>query len=316
MGSFGEYLYFTQPLTQEEEQKWESYLAIKYGATLKSQYITSQSDTLWNTKEDSLYSCGIAGIGRDDTTTLYQKKSHIYQDDISINIPDSIIRDKTYILWGHNGLDAIPNIPYQIDTLQYLQMTRQWKVQPFKNNPQTPQIITELIYKYPSNVSPGGVVLLIDRNYTSELNPNTSEKHYPDSISTESVYFRNILWDIDKNGQDHFTITINIDSLNQNLVTKSETTNTPNQPNNDKGLSLQLQPNPSTGTFTLHISQEKDAPLNIRITDSHGKEIKKYTKEQASQETTLTDSIDNVGVYLIQVSNQEERKTIKLLIVK
>ncbi len=315
-GDFGEYLYFTGALNQEDERKWETYLAIKYGATLKNQYVNSQGDTLWSTKEDSLYSQGIAGIGRDDLTTLYQRKSHIYQDNISLNLTDSISQDNTYIIWGHNGLEAIPSIPYPIDTLQYLQMTRQWKVQPYKYNTQAQQLNTEIIYNYPYNVSPGGVILIINRNSDTDLNPYTSDRYYPDSIGGGNIYFKNILWDTDNSGQDYFTIAINTDSLNQDLPTKSETINYSDQSSTEKELTLQLQPNPSTGTFTLHISQEKDAPLNIRITDSHGKEIKKYTKEQASQETTLTDSIDNVGVYLIQVSNQEERKTIKLLIVK
>ncbi len=316
-GNFGEYLYFPEDLDKTEQQKWESYLALKYGATLKSAYVNSQGDTLWNTKEDSTYSQGIAGVGRDDSTTLNQRRSKIYQDELSINITDNTLQDKTYILWGHNGQNATPTILYQIDTNHYYQMERQWKIKPYTPITNQPAN-TELIYNYPLNVAPGGILLLINRT-SSDITPTISEIHHPDSITTDAVYFKNIHWDTDNNGQDYITIAINIDSLNQPLPNKSEQTQTQQQQNPNeqtKHLSLNLQPNPSRGNFTLIIQQERKTPLQIRITDNNGKEIKKYTKEDADTYTELHETIDTMGIYLIQVTNQDEKKTTKLIIVK
>lgn len=319
-GSFGEYLYFPVDLNKTEQEKWESYLAIKYGATLKSKYCNSQGDTLWNTKDDSIYSKGVAGVGRDDSTTLNQKRSKIYQDELSINITDTIIPDNSFILWGHNGGLTTPTTPYQIDTTQYYQIERVWEVKPYKTTIQSP-LQTEIIYNYPTSIAPGGIRLLIDRNMTTDITPMTSEIHNPDSITPNAVYFKNINWDIDHNGQDHFTLAINADSLHQTVASKSEQqthpqTNNNNNNDNEQQLKVTLQPNPSSGNFTLVITQKTDATLQIRITDANGKEVKKYNKTDATRYTELTDTISHEGIYLIQVTNQDEKKTTKLIIVK
>jgi hypothetical protein len=123
------------------------------------------------------------------------------------------------------------------------------------------------------------------------------------------------------NGQDHFTLAINEDSLHQTVASKSEQqthpqTNNNNNNDNDQQLKVTLQPNPSSGLFTLIITQKTDTPLQIRITDANGKEVKKYNKTDATRYTELTDTINHEGIYLIQVTNQDEKKTTKLIIVK
>ena len=47
-GIFGEFIYFDTTLSPLQERRWETYLALKYGATLKRDYINASGDTIWN----------------------------------------------------------------------------------------------------------------------------------------------------------------------------------------------------------------------------------------------------------------------------
>lgn len=71
-----EILAYRGTLTPTQVNQIESYLALKYGASLGSNYILSDgSTTVWNTVTNAGYNNNIAGIGRDDDSGLSQKQS-------------------------------------------------------------------------------------------------------------------------------------------------------------------------------------------------------------------------------------------------
>ncbi|MEC3877863.1 hypothetical protein SOP96_19315, partial [Chryseobacterium sp. T9W2-O] len=75
-----EVIAYERALTAAEMQRVRTYLSIKYGTTLDQStaqnYLASDGTTIfWNATTNAAYKNNIAGIGRDDTSTLNQKQS-------------------------------------------------------------------------------------------------------------------------------------------------------------------------------------------------------------------------------------------------
>lgn len=117
-GPIGEAIYFNRSLNAVERQKVNSYLALKWGVTLgtgsiATDYYDSGTATIW--PADNTYKTNIAGIGRDDTSTLNQKQSKSTADGSLVTIghgdvaasnaanSNNFSNDKTFMIWGHNN---------------------------------------------------------------------------------------------------------------------------------------------------------------------------------------------------------------------
>lgn len=88
-GKITEVASYSSPNSTPNQQKIQSYLAIKYGVTLKefgtakeafdfecdTDYVDSQGTIIWDQSENAGYNFDIAGIGRDDASELNQKQS-------------------------------------------------------------------------------------------------------------------------------------------------------------------------------------------------------------------------------------------------
>lgn len=74
-GNIGEVIMFRKKLSDLDRQKVESYLALKYGISLNSNYVASDGTTsIWTDDSDG-YNKDIFGIGRDNASGLNQKVS-------------------------------------------------------------------------------------------------------------------------------------------------------------------------------------------------------------------------------------------------
>ncbi|XZF14017.1 beta strand repeat-containing protein [Chitinophagaceae bacterium MMS25-I14] len=134
-------------LTALDRQKIESYLALKYGITLDQatayNYLASDGTTIiWNASANATWNKNIFGIGRDNTSGLYQKQgrtaqlsSRIFSMAVGSSIAadnasntGSIANDKTFLVMGDNGgttrLDQVITNPV-IEKV----MARTWRVQ-------------------------------------------------------------------------------------------------------------------------------------------------------------------------------------------
>ena len=95
--------YYQGLLPYRERRVLESALAVRYGALLHGPYIDREWDTLWDpTGKDSLYSVGVCGIGRDDSIGLWQKKSAIRGDILTIEQATEL-SSGTYVMMGFDG---------------------------------------------------------------------------------------------------------------------------------------------------------------------------------------------------------------------
>lgn len=137
-------------LSEADQNKVETYLAVKYGITLTRDLLTAarnytatNGNIIWNAVANAGYSFNITGIGRDDNAGLLQKQSrsahnnalvYIYNAATGGNFPASnaanssaISSDLSYLLIGDNGL---ANTLSACTGNGYLnRMPRTWKVQ-------------------------------------------------------------------------------------------------------------------------------------------------------------------------------------------
>ncbi len=134
----------------DEKQRINSYLAIKYGITLKDDagtgvpdYLSSNSTVVWDATANSDYNNNIAGIARDDNSALYQKQSRSNKDgqQVLIGTPGlantnaanaSTLDEGRFLIWGDNGLAKSLGVAHSTTVSSVdlnLRFASVWKVQ-------------------------------------------------------------------------------------------------------------------------------------------------------------------------------------------
>ncbi|RQO32625.1 hypothetical protein DBR32_03265 [Taibaiella sp. KBW10] len=121
-GLIGEVIAYQRDLTEAEKQRVRTYVGIKYGLTLKHNYIASNATTVfWDTTINTGYNNNIAGIARDDNGSLYQKQSwsinpgkHVLISTTGLANSNaantSSLNDQQFLTWGDNNLAKGPGV--------------------------------------------------------------------------------------------------------------------------------------------------------------------------------------------------------------
>lgn len=121
-GQLNEVLVYEDRLTEEQLDRVETYMAVKFGSTFANgtkDYKNSAGTTVWSASANSDYRFNIAGIGRDGV--LYQKQSWSVNTGNQILIGvgglansnaanSGTLTNGQYLIWGDNGLDKIPSV--------------------------------------------------------------------------------------------------------------------------------------------------------------------------------------------------------------
>lgn len=122
-GEIAEIIYYEgQSISDTEIKQIESYLAIKYGITLNSNsdgdatafeagegdyiYVDGFGDAqiIWDADANTAFHNDVAGIGRDDNSTLSQSTSRSESTSSILTVTNSAtLVDGEFLLWGHNG---------------------------------------------------------------------------------------------------------------------------------------------------------------------------------------------------------------------
>lgn len=213
-GSLAELLVFNRALSFLERVQYETYLAIKYGTGLHSgNLVSSGSKVLWHAERNLSYGKHIAGIGRDDFFSLYQKQSgSAYDSGLLIMNAGALapsnaentatIADQNFLVWGSNGLPLNTKRGAGPDSILSV-VQRKWLMTSTGNVAnKLPVELHVDIAKFPSN--PLGYWLVIDRSGTSNFSIDNLEYVLPDRVSNGKVIYKNILWDKDLSGKDNF----------------------------------------------------------------------------------------------------------------
>lgn len=76
-GHLPEFVYFDRALTQNEENRVASYLALKYGISLDKHlnYLDSKNQKFWNKENNTHFPNRIFGVGKDVLSDLYQSQA-------------------------------------------------------------------------------------------------------------------------------------------------------------------------------------------------------------------------------------------------
>ncbi|MEK7990785.1 MAG: hypothetical protein VSS52_007235 [Thiotrichaceae bacterium] len=147
-GMLGEFIIYNKALTDNESQKINTYLALKYGITFQGgvNYIAANGAILWDMSGTFTYKSGantgdynnnIAGIIRDDANDLNQTKSKSVNNGSIITMEQTSLADGQAVLWGHDGF-ALSNVTGEYVTNQIVssnynftagkRVQREWKV--------------------------------------------------------------------------------------------------------------------------------------------------------------------------------------------
>ena len=110
-GDIAEVILYSNRLEDTDRFKIESYLALKYGITLGHNYTASDGSVLWDFDANPDFNNNIAGIGRDDASTLNQKQStggilSLGLDTLATNNASNtsvFSEDLSFLIWGHNN---------------------------------------------------------------------------------------------------------------------------------------------------------------------------------------------------------------------
>ncbi|WP_346985868.1 hypothetical protein [Chryseobacterium sp. POE27] len=156
-GVIGEVIYYNtkvHELTDNEKQRIDSYLGLKYGVSLGStgsafNYLASDNNTEFWSGTDlgvSVYQNNIAGIGRDDISDLNQKQSQsvnsghqviIGLDNIAVTNEantGSFDNNLQFLVWGDNNTDMLGNTsPFTAVYPYQERLNRVWRVQNTKS---------------------------------------------------------------------------------------------------------------------------------------------------------------------------------------
>jgi PA14 domain len=150
--SLPEFIYYPFALSTNEQQRVNTYLAVKYGVTLEHNYLNTSSNIIWNRTTNTGYNNRIFGIGREMAAEgLNQKQSRPYAGGNTSGADFLVIgkgpvtttnaantgtlADGDYLILGDNN-GALANqtteIPAAYQTAAGCatgRLTREWKVQ-------------------------------------------------------------------------------------------------------------------------------------------------------------------------------------------
>lgn len=197
-GRMTEVISYSTPRIALDQQKIQSYLAIKNGVTLHAtgstttddlcdvNYIDTAGNIIWNFTSNSGYNYDIAGIGRDDQSILNQKQSKTEnptQDismglgdllDINTNNTNTFDSDKKFLVWGnnHGTLAAQPEVTINISSgittpstlttnVSFISVGRTWKVVETGGNVPTVKVSIPTIMLSATLTPPGDYLMFI-----------------------------------------------------------------------------------------------------------------------------------------------------------
>ena len=178
-GGIAEFIIFPSVLSNANNLKVLSYLALKYGialgtTTIPLNYLNTSGSIVYSAS--TTYQNNIIGIGRDDASTLYQKQSHNYDDTVRLykgtlattnsGNAATFASDKSYVVVGANSdkmcattaaLAELPPTCYL-----YSRIAREWKVTK-TNMAETFNMDFKLgTCSNPSTITVGDLRLLVD----------------------------------------------------------------------------------------------------------------------------------------------------------
>lgn len=279
-----EFIFYEKILNEKEITKIETYLALKYGITLGSNYLNALSETVWDSENYYRYSNNIAGIARDDRSALLQKQgtscNTLEHLEIGVNkIVQSNdkntaqINDRDYLIWGDNAQNFKLDRNTAASAGEIMLSEKKWLIK--SSGGTANKIATELkidTRKFlPGNFPKESFYLVINRSGSDNFSKENCIFINPDSISSDRIAsFSGVYWDIDGSGKDVFTFGFK-PSMSARMKSHRDSTN---NKNTSSLISFQVYPNPvSDGNYQLAVNLDKPTDIQFQIYDLIGEQL-------------------------------------------
>lgn len=213
-GQIAELIVYTATPSPLEQERIQSYLAVKYGISKNSEdngstamederdYFDSNSTVIWDYSANTDYTNGITGIGRDDDSTLDQQKSKSNSSDAAVTMDhgSGFSGDRDFLFWSNDaGITTTSDVPVGYT----IRSNRVWKV----NTSGSPGSVTFTIDLVAAGIentgNAGDYALLIDTDVTfasGAIEHTTGALLVGDELSFTGVSFTD---------DDLFTLAIN-----------------------------------------------------------------------------------------------------------
>ncbi len=213
-GTVAELLVFNRSLGFLERLQIETYLALKYGASMHGHnYISSDEKVLWKVDENAAFAFHLAGIGRDDAFQLYQKQSQSAYDSAFLTLSVGTLapsndENKTtlnhgdFLVWGDDNGSRITKPGEGKDSVLSI-VQRKWLLTATGNTAH--QLNTELrvdLSKLPKTTL--GYWLVVDRSGQGNFSVDNLEYIPPYRTTTDGKAIYKVQWDTDRSGKDSF----------------------------------------------------------------------------------------------------------------
>lgn len=319
-GKLSEFVFFNHRIGDTAIVQWLSYLALKYGITLKKMnYLDSKGRCIWHYDTAKAFSYSIAGIGRDSIMGLNQKQTYFADQQIVFGLGDMAydnesnpltMSNEEYIIMGMDSTANAISSLYLSDGRELAVMGKSL-VQVSANNPSRYSTFLRLDSALVKAYSP---TLVIDRSGTGEYPLDETVFLYPDSIDSSGfVFFQNIQWDMDGSGMDAFCILLQSMDTSSNEMRKSTMSNE-NIKSIQNGNYYSLTPNPNRGNYSIEISFIENSDVHVKICTLDGKLVKSFTG-QGQSNYIFEDCQRSNGLYLIDIQSSLEHKVLKMVVL-
>jgi hypothetical protein len=231
-GRIAEALYFDHRISDTAVVQWISYLAVKYGITLaQTDYLDSRRNVIWDYTNYPDYSGSIAGVGRDDSTGLYQRQTYFANGQIVMGIcadamncvpttiPETnednsaIIADGDFVMMGmqtsegeQGGDGACTVSTLYTQSGESYEVIGQSMVQATGDVSGYNAFLRLDTSAVQNTVVP---VLMIDRSGSGDYPAWATEYVYASGIDSAGYYmYNNVYWDTDLSGRDAFCFAV------------------------------------------------------------------------------------------------------------
>ncbi len=247
-GKIAEALYFDHRISDTAVIQWISYLAVKYGITLaQTDYLDSRKNVIWDCTNYPDYCGTIAGLGRDDSTGLYQKQTYFADGQIIMGIGSlantneenpAIIADGDFLIMGmqtfdneENAGDSIPLLLEGVAEGRGSDGTAPWPISTlYTQDGYTYEVIGQSMMQATGDVSTYNTFLRLDTNAVKDtvvpvlMIDRSGSGDYP-AWETDMVWpfrndslgcfvYDNVHWDTDLNGRDAFCFAVRMPEEN------------------------------------------------------------------------------------------------------
>ena len=304
-------LFYPYALTVSQRMAAESYLALKYGVTLREDYLSPEGDTLWYYDIDKMYNHAIAGIGRDTLHGLHRVEGISAESALlkmrmlpSTNSGRVELLPGQYLRWGASEGTAAFGYGNAFATVAdsivlFDLMERAWLVRPTGIS----GCRTQISVAADSLPQTDSLYLLVDRSGKGVF--DGAECHGPARADSSGLITFMVCWDSDNSGTDLFTFARA--GLPERLMSASPDGNGEGNPGGSTGIrnaesaKTVVWPNPVSET--LHVQAGMAAPVEALVTDSHGKLLLRQRFAQSDFELNVS-GLASGGYTLLLRSNE------------